>query len=100
MRLTAAIAALLLSACATPPVSDPDVVRVKWVRMSSVELKCGMGAKGCYRMLGNTCVVYTPIPRPGYDLTLHAILGHEVRHCFDGDFHPARTFINMSTWRR
>ncbi len=33
------------------------------------------------------CVIYAPLPRNAHDKRRLEILGHEVLHCFSGDFH-------------
>ena len=79
--------------------SLPKEVRVVWHRVADPWREClaaypkGMGqnyrarlmlAGGCYVMRGDVCHVYAP---DGPDAQL-AILGHELKHCFDGNFHP------------
>ncbi len=99
MRFVAAPFVLLLGACATPPVS---VVQVSWEQTDNLKERCGSNAKGCYRLVGQTCVVITGRPKDAYDIDTHATLGHEVRHCFEGDFHPAartNNFMEMNKWR-
>lgn len=88
MRLLAALLTLPLCACVAVPVHR-DVVPVAWVRMENVKEKCGADAAGCYEMKSGVCYIYTNHPRVIFDHKLHEILGHEVRHCFEGDFHPA-----------
>ena len=88
MKTTIAILlAALLAGCA----SSPDGVRVNWIKARTpLELE-GMcfraGARspeaqvlGCQYWSGSICTV---IVLAGDEV----ILGHEVRHCFDGRFH-------------
>jgi hypothetical protein len=48
-------------------------------------------AAGCMRREqrsdGDVCVVITRKPQGPHDEELHAVLGHELRHCFEGAFH-------------
>lgn len=93
MRPLSILTLLLLTACAGP--SGP-VVPMAWVPMDNVQEKCGHGAHGCYRWNSGVCTLYTRNPRGPYDEPLHNTLGHEARHCFQGDFHPARQYVDLS----
>jgi hypothetical protein len=92
MRCVAIILALL-TGCATVP--DGDVVPVRWVKMTNITDKCGTDAAGCYRMVQGVCTVYTRPPRDAYDERVHNVLGHETRHCFEGDFHPKTRYVDF-----
>ncbi len=85
-RATLAIIALLLGACATGPA--PDIVKVKWVKVDNIDKQCGIHNNGCFDMRADVCHVYTRAPKSPYDTDTHRTLGHEVRHCFEGFFHP------------
>lgn len=56
--------------------------------MDNVKDKCGSDAAACYEVRGGICYVYTQKPRAVFDTKLHEAMGHEMRHCFEGDFHP------------
>lgn len=49
-----------------------------------VSSKFGEIPLGCalWDVAKNTCTIVTPNP------TTHVVLGHELRHCFEGGFHP------------
>lgn len=116
MRLVALILVLLLVGCSNMQevVSNPQQVRIvtfkedqmfddtvgataktiRWVRLPQDELqkRCAMltGVKhsatkeylGCATYnTSDFCVIYTGTT------TSHQVLGHEVRHCYHGDFH-------------
>lgn len=103
MRFTAALVALSLCACAAPPVQPEKAasegMRVVWVRVDNVTKECG-NALGCYRIRGGTCFVYTRHARVIFDVGLHQVLGHEIQHCFDGDFHGGEArVVHMNQWR-
>lgn len=78
---------LLLGACATPPT-------IQWVKVVSVREaseycsflgKRPMNVRGCmYRAADGRCVVVAP---DGETVEALGILGHEIKHCFDGSFH-------------
>ena len=105
MRLAAALVALSLCACAAIPEQQPNSatasegMRIAWVRVDNVTSVCG-NALGCYRIRGGICFVYTRHARTIFDVGLHQILGHEIQHCFDGDFHGGEArIIYMNQWR-
>jgi hypothetical protein len=72
-----------------------DTMVVKWVRVDNIQATCdrisrqrGMGGfpyavDACtfWEDHSNTCVMYTP------RTTTQHIIGHEMRHCFQGSFH-------------
>jgi len=76
--------------------SGGETVRIRWHIGTLAEINqicnAGMPAKfrktvwGCYRRAFDQCVVYTANEKE--DPQLHDTLGHEVRHCFQGNFHP------------
>lgn len=85
----AAILALALTACAAQP---PIAKGVKWVRDTSA---CKPGTGACVFFTDNGCEIHSPeIPREarvGYynpEATRElALLGHELLHCFEPEFH-------------
>lgn len=108
MKYISLILLVLLSACGAPGTrvihfneeqtfslnEGSDTRTIKWIRLNqdALQKRCATltGIKvsgrnefvGCYTQTANSiCFVYT-----GVD-TSHQILGHEVRHCFQGEFH-------------
>jgi hypothetical protein len=77
-----------------PPVTGSDVVRIRWQQASlgDVNRICNDGvpkirqkrAWGCYRRTLDECTIVTA--GPAEDPRLHDTIGHEVRHCFVGNF--------------
>jgi len=105
MRLVSAIIALSLSACAAP---SPDAVLIKWHRTEQAWLEVSKHVKvtnkdmftmqGYAYFDGTTCHVFAPDPKMKevagkkfYTNDQWAVLGHEVKHCFDGAFHKNAT---------
>lgn len=91
-----AAAALVLGGCASvPPGPGNDVVRIRWQQASLEDVNriCNDGvpkihqkrAWGCYRRTFDECTIVTA--GPAEDPRLHDTIGHEVRHCFVGNFH-------------
>jgi hypothetical protein len=93
---------LLLSACsAAPPVADPRVA-VVWVRVEEPHELCEslsgrrsfFTIRGCSRSSEpaeeggpRVCAIYAPAPRSERDVQAFATLGHELMHCFNGNWH-------------
>lgn len=102
MRAFLIVAATLLPACAatTPP---PEAgVAVVWNRVENPHAVCESlsGRKNFFNVLGcshwsasaaeggaRVCSIYAPAPRSERDLQRFATLGHELMHCFDGNWH-------------
>ena len=73
------------------PKDTPSVIR--WVTVPDPDAECramqgdfsrdsGRGKiRACAKWTSKTCTIYTA-PE-----TSHALLGHELRHCFEGKFH-------------
>jgi hypothetical protein len=94
----AALAAL--TACATPQRTG-DHVTVVWNRVEDVQTVCQnlagrkevFAIRGCSKWSdsdasGNrVCTIYAPMPRTEMDTQTFATLGHELMHCFDGNWH-------------
>ena len=93
-----ALAALV--ACATPQ-SAGDHVTVVWNRVDDVQAVCQnlAGRKEVFAIRGcskwnessrsdqRVCSIYVPTPRSESDTQTFATLGHELMHCFDGNWH-------------
>ena len=93
---------LLLGGCAaTPPAADAGVA-VVWNRVEDAHAVCESlsGRKNFFNILGcsqriepaaeggpRVCAIYAPAPRSERDLQRFATLGHELLHCFDGNWH-------------
>lgn len=95
--LRAALAALVLSGCATP---SPDAMSVRWVRVDQEEIH-----RVCAQEHGHAAIVIgkyrgcTRFSREARVCTIWAVdfalterermatLGHELKHCFDGPWH-------------
>ena len=74
------------------PKETPSVIR--WIVVDDPDAECRAGLKAgnqfaerrgvikaCARYTSKTCTIITGAE------TSHAILGHELRHCFEGRFH-------------
>ena len=96
IRTLIIIASLVVSGCAshddrfTSPQNRAVVVR--WITVDDVDQYCrDLGAKalpypvievyGCATYTKTKCTIYTS------HTTTNAIVGHELRHCFDGNYH-------------
>jgi hypothetical protein len=102
MRLWFALLIALLPACAaTSPAADSGVA-VVWNRVEDPHATCESlsGRKSFFNVLGcshwsepaaqgapRVCSIYAPAPRNERDLQRFATLGHELMHCFDGNWH-------------
>ena len=95
------LAAALLAACATPAPNPADDVQIVWNRVDDVQAVCQnlAGRKEIYAIRGcskwnessrsdqRVCSIYVPTPKNETDKETFATLGHELMHCFDGDWH-------------
>lgn len=89
-----------LVACATPQ-SAGDHVTVVWNRVDDVQTVCQnlagrkevFAIRGCskwsdgFRSGERVCSIYVPPPKTELDTQAFATLGHELLHCFDGNWH-------------
>lgn len=90
-------ALLLLAACAAPPPAANDNVTVVWNRVEEPHRVCESlsGRKSFFKILGcshrsqGLCTIYAPAPASERDRERFATLGHELMHCFDGNWHDA-----------
>ena len=83
--------AAFLSGCAT------DGMRIDWRQLdrNDVNKTCGAMAGpldrgnfwGCSRITPGLCTVYTDKVGARKDREINETLGHEVRHCFHGNWH-------------
>jgi hypothetical protein len=113
MRLGFAIILIVLPACvATPPAADSGGVAVVWTRVEEPHRVCESlsGRKHFFHIMGcshwseppaqggpRTCSIYAPEPRSERDLERFATLGHELKHCFDGNWHDRWGRMNPPT---
>lgn len=97
LALTAALA-LMLCACASGPQREAGGnMEVVWMRVDDVQRVCeGLAGRkefltvlGCSRWSAERrrCEIYAPEPRSERDVQRFATLGHELMHCFDGNWH-------------
>jgi len=104
VRIFRWIACAGLAACTTPqPVGDH--ITVVWNRVDDVQAACQQlsgqvtGQKQIFAVRGcskwnetdragqRICSIYAPMPRTETDKESFATLGHELMHCFDGNWH-------------
>jgi hypothetical protein len=100
-RILALFAAVLPGCISAPPASDPGVA-VVWNRVEEPHGVCESlsGRKNFFNILGcsqrsepavegapRVCAIYAPAPRSELDTQRFATLGHELMHCFDGNWH-------------
>jgi hypothetical protein len=103
MPALAAAAALAASGCANTlhKEMDQETVTVTWQRASLVDADRAcrdLGVKAmpfplavvpaCARWDNNSCIIIAPEPAHKHDMESMALLGHELLHCFVGEFHP------------
>ena len=101
MRFLFLLALALLPACAqTDPKADPgNEIHIVWNRIEDPHAACEgvSGRREFFKILGcskwreapdrRECVIYAPAPRDERDKERFATLGHEMLHCFDGNWH-------------
>jgi hypothetical protein len=100
VRFLGAAVLLSLAGCTTPS-TDPRVAIV-WNRVEDPQPVCESlsGRKSFFHILGcshwsepvaqgapRVCTIYSPEPRTERDTQRFATLGHELMHCFDGNWH-------------
>ena len=103
MKYFLILVAILVPACSTAPAAAPEAgVAVVWNRVEDPHATCESlsGRKSFFNVLGcshwsepaaqgapRVCSIYAPAPRNERDLQRFATLGHELMHCFDGNWH-------------
>ena len=89
-----------LAACTTPQ-STGDAVTIVWNRVDDVQTVCQnlagrkevFAIRGCskwtdgFRRGERVCNIYAPAPTSEMDTQDFVTLGHEMLHCFDGNWH-------------
>jgi hypothetical protein len=103
IRLVFLVVLVSLPACVSaPPATLPDNVAIVWNRVEEPHRVCESlsGRKHFFNVLGcshwtepvarggpRICSIYAPMPRTERDFQRFATLGHELMHCFDGNWH-------------
>jgi hypothetical protein len=101
MRLLGWLACGMLAACASAPERAGDHVTVVWNRVGNVQQVCQdlehrkevWAIRGCSKWDAagaageRVCSIYAPAPRSETDTQSFVTLGHELLHCFDGNWH-------------
>jgi hypothetical protein len=102
MRLCLVLVLTTLGACAGTTPAPESGVAVVWNRVEQPHATCESlsGRKNFFNVLGcsqwsepaaqgapRVCSIYAPAPRNERDLQRFATLGHELMHCFDGNWH-------------
>jgi hypothetical protein len=90
----------LLTACASKPQDPDDPVRVLWKRVDDAQVACqkvaghkeivtihGCSKRETARSGERLCTIYAPAPDTESDTQAFATLGHELMHCFKGNWH-------------
>ena len=99
MRLAGGLL-VLLAACTTPQPRGDDVT-VAWNRVDDPQAACQklssqpqiFAIRGCSKWNvtdsagKRVCSIYAPMPRSEMDTQRFVTLGHELLHCFDGNWH-------------
>ena len=113
MKYVLLLVTILVPACSTTPAAAPDAgVAVVWNRVDEPHQVCESlsGRKCLFNVLGcsqwqepvaqgapRVCSIYAPAPRSERDLQRFATLGHELMHCFDGNWHDKWGRMNPPT---
>ena len=101
MRALGGLAIAMLAACASPPPRSGEQVTVLWNRAGDVQQVCQdldhrkeiWTIRGCSKWNDTgqagerVCSIYAPAPRSETDKERFVTLGHELMHCFDGNWH-------------
>ena len=102
MRLFPLLILTVLQACTAAPTAPDSGVAIVWNRVDEPHRVCESlaGRKHFFHILGcshweapaaeggpRICSIYAPAPRSERDLQRFATLGHELMHCFDGNWH-------------
>lgn len=112
MKVVVALLLAVLPGCTAAPTSDNGNVAVVWNRVEEPHQLCESlsGRKHFFNILGcshraeppadggpRVCSIYAPAPRSERDLQRFATLGHELLHCFDGNWHDRWGRMNPPT---
>jgi hypothetical protein len=112
MKVLIALMFAALSACSSIPAKTEAGVAVVWNRVEDPHRVCESlsGRKTFFNILGcshwsepaapggpRVCSIYAPAPRSELDTQRFATLGHELMHCFDGNWHDRWGRMNSPT---
>jgi hypothetical protein len=112
VRLVIAALLIALPGCAATPPAKSGNVAVVWNRVEEPHALCETlsGRKNFFTILGcshrqepaepggpRVCAIYAPAPRSERDMQRFATLGHELMHCFDGNWHDRWGRMNPPT---
>ena len=96
----------LLPGCAGTKHDADDQMEIVWFRLEEPHQICEKlsGRPEFFKILGcskwseqrRTCAIYAPMPRDERDTLRMATLGHELMHCFDGNWHDRWGRMNDS----
>ena len=100
MKRAAWAALALLAACSMPQHAG-DQVMVVWTRVDDPQAACQQlsgqpqlfAIRGCSKWNQTdeagkrVCAIYAPMPKSEMDTQRFVTLGHELLHCFDGNWH-------------
>lgn len=100
MKLLRGLLFVVLAACATTTQQSRDNVTIVWNKVDDPHAACQQldGRKELFRIRGcskwsdasnggRTCNIYAREPKNELDAQAFATLGHEMMHCFDGNWH-------------
>jgi hypothetical protein len=101
MRRAACALLVLAAACTATAPQGGDDVTVVWNRVADPHAACQklsgqpqlFAIRGCSRWNETdaagkrVCAIYAPMPRSEMDTQRFVTLGHELMHCFDGNWH-------------
>lgn len=100
MKRLCPLLAALVAACASTTQDPRDNVAVVWNKVDDPHATCQQldGRKEIFRIRGcskwsdasngvRTCSIYARAPKSELDTQAFATLGHELMHCFDGNWH-------------
>jgi hypothetical protein len=112
MRLLLAALLVILPGCAAQAPQKSDNVAVVWNRVEEPHPVCESlsGRKNFFNIMGcshrqeprepggpSVCAIYAPAPRSERDMQRFATLGHELMHCFEGNWHDKWGRMNPPT---
>ena len=96
-----------LGACAAPPQQAPGDVTIVWNKVDDPHAACQkldgrpdlFKIRGCSKWSdasngGRVCSIYAREPKSELDTQAFATLGHELMHCFEGNWHDRWGHMN------
>ncbi len=96
-RFLLALILVVLPGCMSSPKQPDEPIVIVWNRVEEPHKLCEQlsGRPEFFKILGcskwsdarRTCAIYAPMPRDERDTQRMATLGHELMHCFDGNWH-------------